>query len=56
MRWVSRDNLKVADTWQEDMEMKAAQKKSKFSFDDAGATFAIVAWGGMLLSVLSQAF
>ncbi len=36
--------------------MITTPKKSKFSFDDAGATFAIVAWGGMLLSVLSQAF
>jgi len=36
--------------------MKTTQKKSRFSFDDAGTTFAIVAWGGMLLSVLSQAF
>ena len=34
--------------------MKTNEKTNRFSIDDVGITFVIVAWGGLLLSVFTQ--
>ena len=35
--------------------MEISKKTNRFNLDDLGMTFVVVAWGGMLLSVFSQA-
>ena len=34
--------------------MKANEKTHRFNIDDVGATFVIVVWGSLLLSVFTQ--
>ena len=35
--------------------MKTTKKTSRFNIDDVGSIFVIVVWGGLLLSVFTQA-
>ena len=37
------------------LTMETSKKTNRFNLDDIGMTFVVVAWGGMLLSVFSQA-